>query len=67
MFYVKIKSQNEFMKSSIFQNSNKNTVRDHSSIMSSNFQKMAIFDDLQYSKSPKRWVGGPKKVKNMMT
>ena len=30
-------------------------------------QKMAIFDDLQYCKSSKRWVGGPKKVKNMMT
>ena len=30
-------------------------------------QKMAIFDDLQYSKSSKKWVGGPKKVKNMMT
>jgi hypothetical protein len=30
-------------------------------------QKMAIFDDLQYCKSTKRWVGGPKKVKNMMT
>ena len=27
-------------------------------------QKMAILDDLQSSKS---WVGGPKKVKNMMT
>ena len=30
-------------------------------------QKMAIFDDLQYCKSSKRWVGWPKKVKNMMT
>ena len=30
-------------------------------------QKMAIFDDLQYYKSSKRWVGGPKKVNNMMT
>ena len=30
-------------------------------------QKIAIFDDLQYSKSSKKWVGGPKKVKNMMT
>ena len=30
-------------------------------------QKMAIFDDLQYCTSSKRWVGGPKKVKNMMT
>ena len=30
-------------------------------------QKTAIFDDLQYCKSSKRWVGGPKKVKNMMT
>ena len=30
-------------------------------------QKMAIFDDLQYCKSSKKWVGGPKKVKNMMT
>jgi hypothetical protein len=30
-------------------------------------QKMAIFDDLQYCKSSKTWVGGPKKVKNMMT
>ena len=30
-------------------------------------QKMAIFDDLQYCKSSKRWVGGPKKVKNVMT
>ena len=30
-------------------------------------QKMAIFDDLHYCKSSKRWVGGPKKVKNMMT
>ena len=29
--------------------------------------KMAIFDDLQYCKSSKRWVVGPKKVKNMMT
>ena len=30
-------------------------------------QKMAILDDLQYYKSSKSWVGGPKKVKNMMT
>ena len=30
-------------------------------------QKMAILDDLQYSKSSKRRVGGPKKGKNMMT
>ena len=30
-------------------------------------QKMAIFNDLQYCKSSKRQVGGPKKVKNMMT
>ena len=30
-------------------------------------QKMAIFDDLQYCKSSKKWVGGPNKVKNMMT
>ena len=30
-------------------------------------QKMAILDDLQYCKSSKSWVGGPKKVKNMMT
>ena len=30
-------------------------------------QKMAIFDDLQYCKISKRWVGGPKKVKNVMT
>ena len=30
-------------------------------------QIMAIFEDLQYCKSSKRWVGGPKKVKNMMT
>ena len=30
-------------------------------------QKMAIFDDLQYCKPSKSWVGGPKKVKNMMT
>ena len=29
-------------------------------------QIMAIFDDLQYCKSLKRWVGGPKNVKNMM-
>ena len=28
-------------------------------------QKMAIFDDLQYCKSSKKWVGGPKNVKNM--
>ena len=25
-------------------------------------QKMAPFDNLQYFKSPKRWVDGPKKV-----
>ena len=30
-------------------------------------QKMAILDDLKYCKSSKSWVGGPKKVKNMMT
>ncbi len=30
-------------------------------------QKMAIFDDLQYCRSSKRWVGGPKKAKNVMT
>ena len=30
-------------------------------------QKRAILDDLQYSKSSKRRVGGPKKGKNMMT
>ena len=30
-------------------------------------QKLAFFDDLQYHKSSKKWVGGPKKVKNMMT
>ena len=30
-------------------------------------QKMAILNDLQYCKSSKSWVGGPKKVKNMMT
>ena len=30
-------------------------------------QKMAILDDLQYCKSSKSWMGGPKKVKNMMT
>ena len=30
-------------------------------------QKMAILDDLQYCKSSKSWVAGPKKVKNMMT
>ena len=30
-------------------------------------QKMAIFDDLYYCKSSNNWVGGPKKVKNMMT
>ena len=29
-------------------------------------QKMAIFDDLQYCNSSKRWVGGPKKVKNIV-
>jgi hypothetical protein len=28
---------------------------------------MAIFDDLQYCKSSKMWVSGPKKVKNMIT
>ena len=27
-------------------------------------QKMAIIDDLQYCKSSKNWVGGPKKVNN---
>ena len=30
-------------------------------------QKMAIFDDLQYCKSSKRWLCGSKKLKNMMT
>ena len=30
-------------------------------------QKMAILDILQYCKLSKSWVGGPKKVKNMMT
>ena len=30
-------------------------------------QKMAIIDDLQYRRSSKSWVGGPKKVKTMMT
>ena len=30
-------------------------------------QKMAIFDDFQYFKSSKRWMGGTKKVKNMTT
>ena len=30
-------------------------------------QKREILDDLQYCKSSKSWVGGPKKVKNMMT
>jgi hypothetical protein len=30
-------------------------------------QKVAIFDDSQFCKSSNRWVGGPKKVKNMMT
>ena len=30
-------------------------------------QKMAIFDNLQYCKSSKRWVGGPQKVKNKMS
>ena len=30
-------------------------------------QKMEILDDLQYCKSSKSWVGGPKKVKNTMT
>ena len=30
-------------------------------------QKVAILDDLQYCKSSKSLVGGPKKVKNMMT
>ena len=30
-------------------------------------QKMSIFDDLQYCKSSKRCVDGPKKVKKMMT
>jgi hypothetical protein len=47
-------------------------IRNHSSIMSSKKmggwgQIMANFDDLQYCKSSKWWVGGPKKVKNMMT
>ena len=44
-------------------------IKDHSSIMSSGGwgQIMAIFDDLQYYKSSKSWVVGPKKVKNMMT
>jgi hypothetical protein len=45
--------------------------RDHSSITSSKEggwgQNMAIFDDLQYCKSSKRWVVGSKNVKNMMT
>ena len=26
-----------------------------------------ILDDLQHCKSSKRWMGGPKKVKNVMT
>ena len=30
-------------------------------------QKMSIFDDFQYCKSSKRWVDGPKTVKNMIT
>ena len=30
-------------------------------------QKIAILDDLRYCKSSKSWIGGPKKVKNMMT
>ena len=30
-------------------------------------QKMEILDDLQHCKSSESWVGGPKKVKNMMT
>ena len=30
-------------------------------------QKRVIFDDLQYCKSSKKWVGASKKVKNMMT
>ena len=30
-------------------------------------QKMATFDDLQYCKSSKKWLGGSKNVKNMMT
>ena len=48
-------------------------LRDHSSITSSKkwvvgwVQKMAIFDDLQFCKSSKRWAGGPRKVKNLMT
>ena len=29
-------------------------------------QKFLIFYDLQYCKSSKRWLGGPKKVKNKM-
>ena len=30
-------------------------------------QKIEILDDLQYCKSSKSWMGGPKKVKIMMT
>ena len=30
-------------------------------------QKIEILDDLLYRKSSKSWVGGPKKVKNIMT
>ena len=30
-------------------------------------QKMAVLDDLQYCKPSKSWVGGPEKVKIMMT
>jgi hypothetical protein len=30
-------------------------------------QKMAIFADLQYYLCWRRWVGGPKKDKNMLT
>ena len=30
-------------------------------------QKRAIFDDLQYCKSSKKWVDGSEKVKNMIT
>ena len=30
-------------------------------------QEMEILDDLQYCKSSKSWVDGPKNVKNMMT
>ena len=30
-------------------------------------QKMAIFADLQYYLCWRRWVGGPKKARNMLT